>query len=56
MVRMSDLAGEERQHSLFLDCPTYETSPFVDGPPLPKRRVAVISTAELQLRDDRPFA
>ena len=56
MVRMSDLTGEDKQHLLHLDCPTFETSPFVDGPPLPERRVAVISTAGLQLRDDRPFA
>lgn len=56
MVRMSDITGEEKQHLLHLDCPAFETSPFVDGPPLPERRVAVISTAGLQLRDDRPFA
>jgi D-proline reductase (dithiol) PrdB len=56
MVRMRDLAEEEKKHLLHLDCPTFETSPFVDGPPLPERRVAVISTAALQLRDDRPFA
>ena len=56
MVRMSDLAGEEKQHLLHLECPTFETSSFVDGPPLRARRVAVISTAGLQLRDDRPFA
>ena len=55
MVRLSDIAGEEKQHLLHLDCPTFKTSPFVDGPPLPERRVTIISTAGLQLRDDRPF-
>jgi len=33
MVRMSDLAGEEKQHLLHLECPTFETLSFVDGPP-----------------------
>jgi len=30
-------------------------TPLIDGPPLAKRRVAIISTAGLQRRGDRPF-
>lgn len=56
MVRMTELAEEERQHLMHLPCPTFETTPWVTGPPLPERRVAVISTAGLQRREDRPFS
>lgn len=56
MVRLTDLAEEEQQHLLHLPCPTFDTAPWVDGPPLAERRVAVISTAGLQRREDRPFA
>jgi D-proline reductase (dithiol) PrdB len=35
--------------------PTYEAAPFVAGPPLAKRRVALISSAGLHRRGDRPF-
>ena len=36
-------------------CPKFETMPWVDGPQLNKRRIAIVSTAGLQHRDDRPF-
>lgn len=36
-------------------CRTFETMPWVDGPPLNKRRIALISTAGLHRRNDRPF-
>ncbi len=38
-----------------LDCPTFETHPWVEGPPLNKRRVAIISMAGLHRQEDRPF-
>lgn len=56
MVRLTELAEEEQNHLLHLPCPTFDTHPFVSGPPLAERRVAVVSTAGLQRRDDRPFA
>lgn len=37
------------------DCPRYDAVPWVSGPPLDERRVAIISTAGLHRRDDRPF-
>jgi D-proline reductase (dithiol) PrdB len=40
---------------LAMQCPTFETHPWVTGPPLAQRRVALISTAGLHRRDDRPF-
>ena len=56
MVRLSDLAEAEQNHLLHLPCPTFDSDPFVAGPPIAERRVAVIPTASLQRCDDRPFA
>ena len=36
-------------------CPTFETYPWVEGPPLHRRRIAIVSTAGLHRRDDPPF-
>jgi D-proline reductase (dithiol) PrdB len=33
----------------------FTTYPFVGGPPLSRRRVAIVTTAGLHRRDDRPF-
>ena len=44
-----------RKHLETLPCPTFENQPWVDGPPLSNRRVAIVSTAGLHGRDDRPF-
>jgi D-proline reductase (dithiol) PrdB len=56
MVRMIDIPEEGRSHIANLKCPVYEGDPFVAGPPLAERRVAIISTAGLQRRGDRPYA
>ncbi|MDP6563527.1 MAG: glycine/sarcosine/betaine reductase selenoprotein B family protein [Alphaproteobacteria bacterium] len=55
MVRLTDLSEAERTHLEQLPCQGFDTEPWVDGPPLAERRVAMISTAALQRRDDRPF-
>ena len=55
MARLDRLPSYEREHLLALPCPDYEETPLIKGPVLKKRRVAVISTAGLQRRDDRPF-
>ena len=55
MVRLEDLSEGQRRNAENLTCPTFETQPWVKGPPLSKRRVAIISTAGLHGRDDRPF-
>lgn len=56
MARLDDVAEPLRTHLLNLPCPGFETEPWADGPPLAERRVALISTAGLQRRGDRPFA
>ncbi len=55
MVRLDDLSEEERKMLLSLPCPTFETNPWVSGPPLNERRLAIITTAGLHTRNDRPF-
>lgn len=55
MARMEDLPEGEREMLRTIELPTFETTPFVRGKPLSERRVAIISTAALQKRDDRIF-
>ncbi len=55
MVRLSQLPEASRTSLLNLDCPVYDGRPWVEGPPVAQRRVAIISTAGLHLRSDRPF-
>lgn len=55
MVRLVDLSESERAALLDLPCPAFATTPWVAGPPLRERRVAVISTAGLHTRSDRRF-
>ena len=55
MVRLEQLPDAERKHHEEMDCPTFETQPWIEGPPLSRRRVAIVSTAGLHRRGDRPF-
>jgi D-proline reductase (dithiol) PrdB len=57
VARLSDMPEWEREHHLekIRDLPDFGPTPWVDGPALSKRRVAVITTAGLQLRSDIPF-
>jgi D-proline reductase (dithiol) PrdB len=55
MARLDRMNEKERAFLLNIPCPTYDTEPWVDGPPLTERRVAIITTGGLHRRDDRPF-
>ena len=55
MVRLSEYEEAEREHLINLPCPTYSTSPYVGGLKLSQTRIALISTAGLHRRGDRPF-
>ncbi len=55
MVHLSDLAPGTRDRVLGLECATFETAPFVEGPPLSNRKVAMVSTAGLLRRGETPF-
>jgi D-proline reductase (dithiol) PrdB len=55
MVYLHDYPQEGQSHILDQDLLTFDTNPWVDGPPLSQRRVAVVTTAGLHCRGDRPF-
>lgn len=56
MVRLDRMPESDRKRLLSLSCPTYKTTPWATGPVLAERRLALISTAGLHRRSDRPFA
>lgn len=55
MARLEDIPRPTRDAVVNEHCPTYATTPFVAGPPLAQRRVAIVSSAALIRRDDTPF-
>ncbi len=57
MARMTDFSDAEQHHHLdkIKDFPDFGVTPFAAGPALTKRRVAIVTTAGLHLRSDRPF-
>jgi D-proline reductase (dithiol) PrdB len=55
MVRMTDLPPATQTGMANLECPSFETKPFVNGPTLAERRIAVVTSAGLLRRGERPF-
>lgn len=55
MVRLSDLSDAERTHITAKELPTFGSEPWVDGPPLAERRVALVTTAGLHRHGDEAF-
>ena len=56
MARLEDIPISERKMMMELDCSGFEgRRPWVKGPPLDRRRIAVVSTAALNLRSDAVF-
>ncbi len=55
MVRLDRMSEGERKSIEQVACPAFDTQPWVTGPPLSERRVAIVSTAGLHKRGDRPF-
>lgn len=55
MPRLDRIPEPMRSHIAMLECPSFKTQPWTEGPPLNQRRVAMVSTAGLHRRDDRPF-
>lgn len=56
MVYLSQFPEAARNTVLNQDLPEYKDTPCVGGPPLKERRVAIVTTAGLHRRDDRPFS
>ncbi|HXQ51507.1 MAG TPA: glycine/sarcosine/betaine reductase selenoprotein B family protein [Stellaceae bacterium] len=55
MVRMTDLPPATQTGMENLECPSFATTPFVPGPAMATRRVAVVTSAGLLRRGERPF-
>ncbi len=55
MARLEDIPEPTRSAVANIPCPAFETSPFVAGPQLSERRVAIVSSAALIHRGDQPF-
>ncbi len=55
MARLDLMPEPMRSHLANLPCPVFQDTPWAQGPPLARRRIALISTAGLHQRDDMPF-
>ena len=55
MARPKTFLSPTRDAVLNLPCPSFDTTPFVGGPPLAQRRIAILSSAALIRRGDKPF-
>lgn len=55
MVRLSDMHEEDALHLREKRCEAFATQPWVQPPALKGMRLAIVTTAGLQLRDDPAF-
>ena len=55
MARLEDLHPDLAEFLREYECPDIDTGAWRRGPPLAERRVALVSSAGLRRRDDRPF-
>jgi D-proline reductase (dithiol) PrdB len=55
MARLEDIPEPTRTAVASIPCPRFDTTPFVAGPRLSERRVAIVSSAALIHRGDKPF-
>ena len=55
MARLENYPEAVRNYLLKLPCPTFDSTPFNRPIPMKDQRVALVSTAGLHLRGDRPF-
>ena len=55
MTRLSNLPSAQARRLAEVECPKFETTPFVSGPPLSQRKIAIVSSAGLFRRGTEPF-
>jgi D-proline reductase (dithiol) PrdB len=55
MTRLTSLPPAQAKRLAELECPDFKTRPWVKGPPLAQRRVAIVSSAGLVVRGENPF-
>ncbi len=54
-MRLGDLPAAMAKRLAELEGPEFATRPWVAGPPLAERRVAIVSSAGLVVRGEKPF-
>ncbi|HEX3864679.1 MAG TPA: glycine/sarcosine/betaine reductase selenoprotein B family protein [Stellaceae bacterium] len=54
-MRLDRLPPATAERYAALECPDFATTPWVEGPPLAQRRVAIVSSAGLVVRGDKVF-
>ncbi len=52
MARLTDLPPAQAKLYAVLGCPSFATTPWVNGPPLAERRVAIVSSAGLVVEEN----
>src|SRR5262252_4356307 len=55
MARLTDLPPAQAKRLAEAECPNFETTPWVTGPALSQRRVAIVASAGLVVRGEKPF-
>jgi D-proline reductase (dithiol) PrdB len=55
MVYLSEMPKKQRDVIVNQDLPDYQNTPCVDGPPLSRRKISIITTAGLHRKEDTPF-
>jgi len=55
VTQLTDLPPAQAKRLAELECPDFETRPWVSGPALSQRRVAIASSAGLVVRGENPF-
>jgi D-proline reductase (dithiol) PrdB len=55
MARIEDIHEPTRHHIETLECPALPGRPWVEGPPLAQRTIAMVTSAALHRRGEPPF-
>ena len=55
MTRLTDLPPDQAKRLAEVECPEFETRPWLTGPALSRCRVAIVSSAGLVVRGEDPF-
>lgn len=55
MTRLTDLPPAQAKRLAEMECPRFDTTPFVSGPPLSQRKIVIVSSAGLFQRGTEPF-
>ena len=55
MTRLTDLPPAQAKRLAELECPDFVARPWVSGPALSQRRIAIVSSAGLVVRGEDPF-